>query len=149
MSAHTPAAVRERLDHPIIDADGHVIEFLPAAMDHLRDLAGDDAVKAFEQVLGAGVVARGMPLVQRRAAAMPRMTWWAWPSRNGRDRATGMLPGLFYERMDELGIDFAVLYATVGLTPLSLDVAELRRAGARAFNRYYMEEYGRFADRLT
>ena len=32
--------IRARLDHPIIDSDGHLIEFLPLVRDLLVDLAG-------------------------------------------------------------------------------------------------------------
>ena len=32
-------AIRAELDHPVVDADGHIIEYVPA----LRDLIGDDA----------------------------------------------------------------------------------------------------------
>ena len=48
--------------------------------------------------------------------------------RNTLDRATAMLPRLLYERLDELGIDVAVLYPTFGLTVMALDDDELRRA---------------------
>ena len=27
------ATIREELDHPVIDADGHIIEFIPAIRD--------------------------------------------------------------------------------------------------------------------
>jgi predicted TIM-barrel fold metal-dependent hydrolase len=148
MSA-SPAEIREKLDHPIIDGDGHTIEFVPAAMDHLRDLAGDDAVQAFLQVLGAAKTARGMDPAIRRAAGLYRMTWWAFPARNGLDRATAMLPALLNSRLDELGVDYMILYPTIGLTAQSLDIPELRQAGVRAFNRYHAEEYGPYSERMT
>jgi len=31
------------------------------------------------------------------------------------DRATAMVPRLFYERLDEFGIDFGMLYTSLGL----------------------------------
>ena len=30
------AAIRAQLDHPVIDADGHLVEFLPLIRDFLR-----------------------------------------------------------------------------------------------------------------
>ncbi len=41
-----------------------------------------------------------------------------------------------------------MLYPTVGLMPMALDDDELRRALARACNRYYAEAYGPYSDRL-
>ncbi len=37
------------------------------------------------------------------------------PTKNTRDRATEILPRLLYERLDEFGMDFTVLYPTAGL----------------------------------
>jgi len=53
-----------------------------------------------------------------------------------------------YQRLDELGIDFALLFPTYGLTVTALDDEEVRRASARAYNRYYAEFYDGFRDRL-
>src|SRR4029453_16207060 len=77
-----------------------------------------------------------------------RTGWWGVPSANTLDRATAMLPNLLYERLDELGIDVAVLYPTAGLMAMALDDDELRTALARAYNRYVAECYGGLADRL-
>ena len=34
------AEIRSRLDHPIIDADGHLLEFSPSFVDYLRKIGG-------------------------------------------------------------------------------------------------------------
>ena len=60
-----------------------------------------------------------------------------------------MLPGLLYDRLDEFGIDYAVLYPTMGLTGLSLDQTDLRRASIRAFNRCAAEMFAPYSDRMT
>ena len=60
-----------------------------------------------------------------------------------------MLPELLYERLDEFGIDFAVLYPTLGLTAMSLDDPDLRQASIRAFNRCAADLFAPYADRLT
>ncbi len=41
------AAVRARLDHPVIDADGHTVEFEPALLDHLKAVSGPDMVQRY------------------------------------------------------------------------------------------------------
>ena len=38
--------VRSRLDHPIIDADGHWIEYLPVMREEFRRIGGEAAVEA-------------------------------------------------------------------------------------------------------
>jgi predicted TIM-barrel fold metal-dependent hydrolase len=90
-----------------------------------------------------------MPIADRRSAGLFKLTWWAYPARNSRDRATGMLPELLYERLDEFGLDFAVLYPTFGLTALSLEGADLRNVAIRAFNRCASELFAPYSDRLT
>ena len=40
------AAIRARLDHPVIDNDGHIIEFLPLVRDIIVELAGESVVLA-------------------------------------------------------------------------------------------------------
>ena len=37
-------AVRAQLDHPVIDVDGHMIEFMPVFFDFLKQVAGQDMV---------------------------------------------------------------------------------------------------------
>ena len=48
-----------------------------------------------------------------------------------------MLPQLLYRRLEEIGLDFALLYPTSGLSVLSNPDDELRQAAARALNTYY------------
>ena len=36
--------IKARLDHPVIDSDGHAIEYLPLVRDILTEQAGEDAV---------------------------------------------------------------------------------------------------------
>ncbi len=99
MATSRSAAVRERLDHPVIDADGHTIEFGPGVAEKLRELAGDDAARRFQGAGGFGWYR--MSPEQRRDARLVRPPWWALPSENTLDRATAMLPRLLHERLDE------------------------------------------------
>ncbi|MGH7878769.1 MAG: amidohydrolase family protein, partial [Candidatus Binataceae bacterium] len=86
---------------------------------------------------------------QRRDEGRAQQAWWPFPTRNTRDRATAMLPKLLYHRLDELGLDFAVLYPTTGLGLYSISDAEMRQATCRGFNMYIADVFGEFADRLT
>ena len=51
MSAHLSAVqIKARLDHPIIDADGHWIEYGPVFTEELRRVGGEDAVQGWNAV---------------------------------------------------------------------------------------------------
>jgi predicted TIM-barrel fold metal-dependent hydrolase len=144
------AAVRARLSHPVIDADGHIIEFMPAVRDHLVEVGGRELAEEFDAVLAAPAQLDALSEEERRAMGLFKLTWWAYPARNSLDRATGMLPGLLYERLDEFGLDYAVLYPTVGLTAMSLvHQTDLRRASVRSFNRCAAEMFEPYSDRLA
>ena len=41
------ASFRQKLDHPIVDADGHIVESLPALVETLRKLAGSEVADRF------------------------------------------------------------------------------------------------------
>lgn len=134
-------SIKARLDHPIIDADGHAIEYLPLVRDILRQQAGDDVAEVMDLVTGGAAAARGLSPEQMRAAGLIRTSWWGLPARNTLDRGTALLPDLLAARLPELGIDHAVLYPTYGLVPAALDDAPIRVPLARAFNTFYAEAF--------
>lgn len=142
-------AIKNRLDHPIIDGDGHLLEYQPLVRDFVVEIAGEEVAQRFDLMATGGRLARQVPMDQRRGLGLTRYAWWGVPTRNTLDRATAMLPGLMYRRLEELGLDFALLYPTYGLTVTALDDTELRCAIARAYNRYYAEVYSEFSDRLA
>jgi predicted TIM-barrel fold metal-dependent hydrolase len=143
------AAIRNRIDHPIIDSDGHLIEYLPLVRDFLVEATGEDLAEGFDRMVKSALPRATVPSpARRRQLGIHVAGLWGVPTRNTLDRATVMLPELHYRRLDELGIDFAVLYPTYGLTVTALPHAELRCALARALNRYYAEVYADFRDRL-
>ncbi len=136
---HTAREVREHLGHPVVDADGHLVESLPILADRVRKMAGDDIADRF---LGGSPTyrSRQAPILRpmeeagttTRQAAAP---WWALPT-DPLDRATAFVPALLYERLDDLGIDFAILYPSVGLTVIGHPDDEVRRFVCRAINEY-------------
>jgi predicted TIM-barrel fold metal-dependent hydrolase len=148
MSERTVEAIRAELDHPVIDSDGHAIEYLPVLLEILREVGGATAVEGFQRMLASGTAIWGLDTDQMRAAGMVRTSWWGLPTRNTRDRATAMLPALLHERLPEIGIDVAVLYPTYGLMVTGIDDEHLRRSLSRALNLYYAETFSPFADRL-
>src|SRR5258706_768144 len=101
------AALRAKLNHPVIDADGHVTEIMPVIRDHLRELAGPQMVERFAKEGANGRHWAGwttMTPEQRRDGRTPAAGWWG-TSPSTLDRATASLARLQAERMDDLGID--------------------------------------------
>ena len=47
--SHGSRAIRARLDHPVIDADGHIIEFLPAVREMISKYELSDVLVKCEQ----------------------------------------------------------------------------------------------------
>ena len=141
------AEIRAKLTHPIIDSDGHLIEVTPVLYDYIRAEGGEQVLERFK--------AQGGPhwtqvsLDQRRDARLTASTWWLVPTKNGLDRATAMIPRLLAERLDELGLDFCVLYPSTALPFPSLADEELRRVCCRAYNKYAAEMYAPYARQMT
>lgn len=158
MSSESSAAIRAGLDHPVLDADGHYLELIPVFMDYffdyVKEIGGSDSVADLarqeglfydERVLGAWA---SLSEAERRERWVNRPPFWALPVET-RDRATGHLPALMANRLDEFGIDYAVMYPTRALPLISIPHAELRQVAIRAFNTYYSEVFAEFADRMA
>jgi len=141
--------IRGRIDHPIIDSDAHFIEFMPEVHDRLRALAGDGPVAVFQQMTDMIAAARELSPEQKRQVGSVRAPWWAFPMKNTLDRATMMLPRLLYERLEEIGLDFSLVYPSYGTFPVNYEDEELRRAGCRAFNQYIAEAFAPYKDRFA
>ena len=155
-TATKAARVRASLDHPIIDADGHFVELGPLLDDeivsYLEEEGGAElreAYRASARPFDTSVSAAGRddPAVRAEWRAMP--SWWGWQCTNTRDRATAHLPRLLYERLDEIGIDFTILYPSMALGLLETPDADLAAAVAKAVNRWFARCYGPYADRIA
>lgn len=150
-SRQTASALRADLGHPVIDADGHTVEFLPALLPYFKKAGVADQVEQFyTRILdsGAGLWSAMSP-EDRAAHRTVRPSWWAVPAKNTRDFATATMPTLLYERMDELGLDFGVIYPSLGLILPDIADTELRRACCRALNQFHADAFDGLGDRLT
>ena len=141
------AAIRAKLDHPIIDSDGHLIEVTPVLYDYIRDEGGDQALAKYLATIEPHWT--HISAEERHDARVTANTWWLGPTKNGLDRATAMIPRLLAERLDELGLDFSVLYPSAGLIYQRWNDEEVRRVSCRAYNRYVADTYGPYASRMT
>ena len=145
------AKVRAKLNHPVIDSDGHTVEFSPALHDYLVKVGGKSLAERFRGGVGRGIGGGWYRLnpeerLERRAMRPP---WWALPTKNTLDRATATLPKLLYQRMEQFGLDFTVLYPTLGLFAPHLDDEEMRQGACRAYNLFHSELFAEFSDRMT
>ena len=149
-NGHTSGAdIRARLNHPVIDADGHWLEFGPMIREQMRKIGGDKAVEGFSMFTKLVEEQLSMSVAERRDQRTAQQAFWGIPTKNTRDRATAMMPQLLYERLDEFGIDFTILYPTAGLGLTRGGDAELRRAACRAFNIFSADYFQHYADRMT
>jgi predicted TIM-barrel fold metal-dependent hydrolase len=145
------AEIRAHLSHPVIDADGHCAEFEPLLLDFIREVGGQRLADQYRKDPDVGMVYQWnrMTPEQRRHLRVPRPNWWAHPAANTLDRATSSLPRLLYHRLDEMGLDFVIVYPSITLRAIHIADDELRRAACRAFNRYQAELFSGLEDRLT
>lgn len=141
------ADIRAKLGHPVIDADGHWIEPIPLFLDYLTDIGGpnmrDQVVKEAKQSIWYDLSPE-----ERLARRLPRPWWWG-ETTHTLDRATAMIPDLLHHRLDELGIDFSIIYTTLGFDFVAHPDAEIRQAACRALNKMNHEAFAPYHKRLT
>ena len=137
-SKTSAARIREKVGHPIIDADGHVVETPIVLLDYVKQIAGPEVAARYEK--------RG-PWSGKRQY---RDIFWGMPSGpNTIDRATAMLPKLYAERLEEAGIDFGICYSTSILPLMHQRVDELRQVGHRALNTMLSDMFRDVSDKLA
>ena len=116
-------AIRSRIDHPIVDADGHMLESVPMLFDTLERLAGPSTVAGLAKALpdiftGEGSVAEGIP----------RGPWWP-STTDALYQATVMVPKRNSEKTSSL---------SVALTRSSLSLW-ISKTGTEIFSAYLSE----------
>ncbi len=147
--------IRAGLSHPVIDADGHFVELAPLLneemLTYIEEMGGPEVRDRY--ALDTGLTDTSTVLASHRGAtgagwkAMP--SWWGWTTANTLDRATAHLPALLYERLDEIGIDFTILYPSMTLAYLEVADDELIGLRCRAANRALANLFAPYADRTT
>ncbi|MEE2665363.1 MAG: amidohydrolase family protein [Myxococcota bacterium] len=149
------AEVRASLSHPVVDGDGHFVEIWPLAHEEILAYIEHEAGTALRDRFLAGYA---KPLDTTAAVAeaagatdrwLAKSSWWGWPTENVSDRATSHLPALLYQRLDEFGIDFAVLYPSMSLAFLDLMDDELAPVLCRAVNAMHARLFAPYADRIA
>jgi predicted TIM-barrel fold metal-dependent hydrolase len=159
--------IRAQVKHPIIDSDAHAVQIDAVFREQFLDAVSLVAGSALRDELGSVpdltmyLLERTTPMghafgskrwmtspEERKANAVP-IPAWTPPHANALDAATAHVPSLRYERMDEIGIDFSVLYPNMGLVFPHIAPDELRQVTCRAFNIMSAETFRGFEDRMT
>lgn len=145
----TPAQIHAKLKHPVVDGDGHWVEYDPVFSERMRKVGGDKAADGFLAAMRTTRDALSMSVTERRRRRIGQPGFWTRQSENTLDRATAMMPRMLYDRLDELGTDFAIIYPTAGLRLPRINDDETRRAVIRAYNIVSAEYFRDLGDRMT
>jgi predicted TIM-barrel fold metal-dependent hydrolase len=149
-------AIHRSLGHPVVDADGHFMEFVPVLEDEVAAYLEEDAGPAVRD----RYVHQRPPLADTVVFSTDRSSasvvdrwaaqgcWWGNPVASALDRATAHLPQLMAARMEELGIDFMFLYPSWSLGYSAMADDELRAPVCRATNRYFARLFAGLRDRM-
>ena len=152
MSAHghmKPAEIRAQLKHPVIDGDGHWVEYDPVFAERMRKVGGDKAADGFLAAMRTTRDALALSPAERKRRRIAQPGFWTRQTENTLDRATAMMPRLLYDRLDEFGADFAIVYPTAGLRLPRISDDETRRAVIHAYNIVSAEYFSKLGDRMT
>jgi predicted TIM-barrel fold metal-dependent hydrolase len=144
-------ALRSQINHPIVDSDGHHVEFFPALLPYLRRAGVEEDVHELLQTEVFGPDSSRwskMSPEERRQKRVTRPSYADFAPKPI-DRATTMLPELLYQRLDDIGLDYAVVYPSTGNFLTIIRDEKVRRAACHAFNEYYMDLFGGFTDRIA
>lgn len=155
-SVSRSAVVKSRLDFPVIDTDVHTNDYTPALEDYVAHYGGTELVDEFRRANSerSRSESNGQDWYtqtpeQRHFHRTRRNPWWARVTDNTLDVATYHLPQLLYERQDEQGADYSILFPNNVLSPLAARSAEARQVLQRAINHYHADLYRKYSDRLT
>jgi predicted TIM-barrel fold metal-dependent hydrolase len=140
--------IHDALKHPVIDGDGHWLEPIPVFLEYLREVGGPGTVDQMRALWrGRDAWYRATP-EERQHSRLRRTIWWGVTS-NTYDKATALLPALLNERLPELGIDFALIYPSFGLSINGMGEGDLNCAAVRAYNMMTADMFAPFATRFA
>ena len=97
-------------------------------LDTVERVAGRNAAEGLRRAIPDLFTGAGS-----REEGLPRGPWWPSPT-DAHYQATVMVPALMAERLDEIGIDFAIVYPSLGLALCTIPDQEIRLAAIRGLN---------------
>jgi predicted TIM-barrel fold metal-dependent hydrolase len=150
-------AIKDQIDHPVIDADAHWLEPLPVFFDYVATAGGPGAVDRFRRAFRGEAFANNVAAAndwydfteaERLTTRVLRPGFWSFPSET-LDFATASLPRLLRERLEELGIDYAVVYPTSSIPAMCEARQDIRRLWCRAYNLMVADAFGPHREAMT
>jgi predicted TIM-barrel fold metal-dependent hydrolase len=142
------AEIHDSLKHPVIDGDGHWLEPVPVFLEYLSAVDGAKSVDQIRALWQRNHAWYRSNWEQRQHNRTRRSNWWGVTS-DTLDKATALLPALLNERLPELGIDFALIYPSLGLALNGIAQNHLRQAAARAYNMMTADLFAPYAARFA
>ena len=142
------AEIHAGLKHPVIDGDGHWLEPVPVFLEYLCEVGGAQSVDRMRALWQRNHAWYRSTWSERQHNRTRRSNWWGVTSKT-LDKATALLPALMNERLPELGIDFALIYPSLGLALNGIAQDDLRRAAARAYNKMTADMFAPYAARFA
>lgn len=143
--------IRQRVGHPLIDGDGHLIEVREAFVRFIEDKG---QARLLDDPSAAALVVPGKELEltpsldQRRRYHIRAAARWFTTAITD-DYAAVTMPGLMHQRLPETGFDFSIIYPTYGLHLAHVAGDEPRRGLCRLYNEMIAEDYAPYRDRLS
>ena len=136
------------MDHPIIDADGHAIEYLPYIYDLFATLGGAKAVDGFRVLVDGLAMIRSLSVEDRVALRRVPHGLVGPGRRRHRPRQRHAAEAVPRAARRGSSLDLAIVHPTYGLLAIGIHDPDVRIPVARAFNRYYAEQYAPYGDRI-
>jgi predicted TIM-barrel fold metal-dependent hydrolase len=144
-------AIRERIGHPLIDGDAHLVE-VRAALVRFVEQRGE--AKLFDDFSARALLVPGseleqIPALEQRKRYHTRTNARWFTTGVTEDYAAITMPGLMHERLPETGFDFSVVFPTYGLHIAHIVGAEARCGLSRLYNEMIADDYAPYRDRLS
>jgi hypothetical protein len=136
--------LRDQLGHPVVDGDGHIVELMPVFLEYVRDNGHGGLL---DGILNRHRAIEDLSMGERRLGGVLPHSWHVPASTEY--YATVTSPARYYERLGEAGIDFAVIYPTIGISLLQLLDDEQRVTICRLYNQFMADQFRPYRDRFT
>src|SRR5690242_11267414 len=82
----TPAQIRASLKHPVIDGDGHWVEYDPVFAEQMRKAGGDKAANGFLAAMDVTRAGLDMSVEERKRRRIAMPGFWTRQTGNTLDR---------------------------------------------------------------